>query len=196
MMQLTKRPKKISLGFEPYAYVRTAVMKTLLFKEEDYRKMLKMDFSGIARFLQDSHYKKEISDLATHYSGSDLLELALSRNLSESFKKLMRISPEDIGLVIKEYLRRKDVEDLKTILRGKFTNADEKMIANSITSAGTLSYGFLISLLKKNSIEEILKSSRIINFNLLKDGLRELNEKNIDLFGFSSRDRNCTRMGH
>ena len=171
------RIKKIKLGFYPYTYVRTVVMRTLLFKRDDYHKMLKMGFNEIARFLQDSHYKKEINELAGGLSGADLIELALSRNLAESFNKLVRISSPQIALLIKEYIKRKDIDDIKTIIRGKFTNTDEKLIANTLTSAGTLSYDFLISLLKKESIEEILKSNEIVDFDLLKDALKDLNEK-------------------
>jgi len=172
-----KEQKKLKFGTYPYTYVRTAVMKSLLFRKEDYHKMLKMDFNEIAKFLQDSHYKKNINELATGYSGADLLELALNRNLAESFKKLIRISPYELGLLIKEYTIRKDIEDIKTILRGKLTNANEKGILGSITAAGTLSYDFLVSLLRKESIEEVLKSNKIIDFVLLKEGLKYLNEK-------------------
>ncbi|MBI2656948.1 ATP synthase A1 subunit C [Candidatus Woesearchaeota archaeon] len=172
-----KEPKKLKLGFYPYTYVRTVVMKSLLFKRDDYHKMLKMGFSEIAKFLQESHYKKEINILAAEHSGADLLESALNKNLAESFKKLMRISSYEIGLLIREYAKRKDIDDIKTILRGKFTNADEKSILNSITAAGTLSYDFLASLLKKETIEEILKGNSLIDFSLLKNGLKEFSEK-------------------
>lgn len=170
--------EKIKLGFYPYTYVRTVVMRALLFRREDYHKMLKMSFSEIAKFLQESHYKREINELATKYSGADLLELAINKNLASSFKKLIRISSFELGLLIKEYAKRKDIEDIKTILRGKFTNTEEKLILNSITAAGTLSYEFLISLLKKESIEEILKNIKVVDFSLLKDGLKYLKEKN------------------
>ncbi len=173
-----KEPKKIKLGFYPYTYVRTVVMKTLLFKKEDYGKMIKMGFSEIAKLLQDSNYKNEIDSLATEYSGADLLERALIRSLAASFKKLMRISSYEIGLVVREYAMRKDIEDIKTIIRGKFTNADEKAIMGSITAAGSLSREFLAFLLKKESIEEILKGAGIVDFSLLKGGLKELSEKN------------------
>ena len=172
-----KLSKKLKLGFYPYTYVRTTVMKSLLFKKEDYHKMLKMSFSEIAKFLQDTNYKAEIDKLAAEYSGADLLELALNKNLSDSFKKLIRISSYELGLMIKEYIKRKDIEDIKTILRGKFTNMDEKLVMNSITSAGTLSPEFLTSLLKKESIEEVLKNNKIVDFSLLKEGLKDLNEK-------------------
>ncbi|MBI2647380.1 V-type ATPase subunit, partial [Candidatus Woesearchaeota archaeon] len=121
---------------------------------------------------------KEINELATRYSGADLLELALNKNLAESFKKLIRISSYELGLLVSEYAKRKDIEDIKTILRGKFTNSDERQIINSLTAAGTLSYEFLISLLKKESIEEVLKNNYMIDFSYFRDGLKELAEKN------------------
>jgi len=180
MMKLEEplKQEKIKLGFYPYTYVRTVVMRALLFRKEDYHKMLKMGFSEIANFLQESHYRKEINELATHYSGTDLLELALNRNLAASFKKLMRISSYEIGLLIKEYAKRKDIDDIKTILRGKFTNTEDKLILNSITAAGTLSQDFFASLLKKDSIEEILKSNGLAEFSLFKNSLKELKENN------------------
>jgi len=176
-MVLELKHKKLELGTYPYTYVRTAVMKSLLFKKDDYDKMLKMSFNEIAKFMQESNYKKEINELATQYSGSDLLEIALNRNLADSFKKLIRISPSGLGLLIREYTIRKDIDDIKTILRGKFTGAEEKLVIDSITAAGTLSLEYLTSLLKKDSIEEILKNNKIMAFDLLKDGLNELNEK-------------------
>ncbi len=170
--------KKLKLGRYPYTYVRTVVMKALLLQKEDYHKMLKMSFSEIAKFLQDTNYKKEISELATGHSGADLLELALNKNLSESFKKLIRISPDELGLVIREYAKRRDIEDIKTIIRGKFTKTDDKLILNSITAAGTLSLKYLAELVKKDSIEEVLKGCRIIDFSLLSKGITHLKEKN------------------
>lgn len=176
-LEQQKLPRRVRIGFYPYTYVRTVVMRALLFKKEDYQKMLKMGFNEIARFLQDSHYKKEINALATEYSGADLLEIALNRNLAESFKKLIRISSEEIALLVKEYIKRKDIEDIKTILRGKFTNANEKQILSSISAAGTLSYDFLESLLKRESVEEILKDNNIVYPSLFEAALNDFEER-------------------
>ena len=168
---------KLKLGFYPYTYVRTSVMKSLLFRKDDYSRMLKMSFNEIAKFLQESNYKNEINQLAAGYSGADLLELALNRSIAGSFKKLMKISQYELGLLIREYAGRKDIEDIKTILRGRLTGANEKQIQASITAAGTLSYDFLVSLLKKESVEEILKNNGIADFSLFKESLKEFNEK-------------------
>ena len=66
---------------------------------------------------------------------------------------------------------------LKTILRGKFTNTDEKLILNSMTAAGALKFEFLNSLLKTESIEEVLKNNGIVPFSLLEDGIKDLKKK-------------------
>ena len=175
---LELKHKKLEFGTYPYTYARTTVMKSLLFRKDDYQKMLKMDFNEITKFLQDSNYKNEINELSREHSGADLIELALNKSLSGSFKKLMRISSDEVKLLIGQYARRKDIEDIKTILRGKFTKTDEKLIMNSITAAGTLSLEHLNSLLGMDSIEDILKNNKIVKFSLLKDGLNDLNEKN------------------
>ena len=178
MMELKFKSKKMEFGKYPYTYARTAVMKSLLFKKQDYEKMLKMGFNEIAKFLQDSNYKNEISELAKDYSGSDLLELALNKNLSASFKKLIRISSKELGILIREYAKRKDIEDIKTIIRGRFTDADEKSILNSITAAGTLSLEHLKQLIGSESIEAVLKNNKIVDYSLLDNGLNYLKEKN------------------
>ncbi len=178
MAKILEKPEKIRLGRYPYTFVRTVVMRSMLFKKQDYDKMLKMSFSEIAKFLQDSSYRKEIDELATQFSGADLIELSLNRNLSRSFKKLKRISPNELGLLISEYSVRKDIEDIKTILRGKFTASDEKSILNSLTNSGTLNQEFLASLLKKGSIEEILKSLKMFGFSIFREGLEELKATN------------------
>ena len=88
---LELKHKKLEFGTYPYTYARTTVMKSLLFRKDDYQKMLKMDFNEITKFLQDSNYKNEINELSREHSGADLIELALNKSLSGSFKKLMRV---------------------------------------------------------------------------------------------------------
>jgi len=146
----------IRLGTYPYTYARTAVMKSLLLKKEEYAKLMKMSINEITRFLQESVYKKEIDKLAANYSGYDLLELALNRNLGNALKKLKRISPEELQLLIKAYILRNDITDIKNIIRGKNAKADDEEIIRSLLVAGTLTNDFLRDLVKKESVEEVI----------------------------------------
>jgi len=112
----------------PYTYVRVATMKAKLLNRDDYNKLLKMSFAEITKFLQDSEYKKEINELAMELSGADLLEAALNKNLISSFNKLLRISPDELDLLINAHLRRYDYYNIKSILRGKFANLSNEAI--------------------------------------------------------------------
>jgi V/A-type H+-transporting ATPase subunit C len=167
--------KKIKLGFYPYTYVRSTAMKALLVKKEDYHKLMKMSLSEITKFLQDSEYKKEINELAAQHSGIDLLELALNRNMAASFDKLRKISPDEMDLLIDQYVKRKDIEDIKTILRGKFTNSSIEKIKGSLISAGTLSLDFLYKLAEMD-FKEALSNLKIVDFGYLEKAYQEYSE--------------------
>jgi|TARA_B100002003_G_C14070761_1_gene515158 V/A-type H+-transporting ATPase subunit C len=173
-----EKPKKMKLGFYPYTYVRSNVMRTLLIKKEDYHKLMKMTFTEITRYLQESIYKTDIDKLATELSGTELLEIALNRNLESSFEKLRRISPKELNILIENYLKRKDIEDIKTLMRGKYINADKNLIINSLQAAGTLSMDYLKKLVELESIQEILKNIKIFDFSEFKDPIMDFEEKN------------------
>ena len=112
----------------PYTYVRVLTMKAKLLTRDDYNKLLKMGFSEIAKFLQDSEYKKEINEFASELKGADLLEAALNKNLVASFNKLWRISPDELDLLINAYVRRYDFFNIKTIIRGRFAKMENNEI--------------------------------------------------------------------
>jgi len=154
-------------------------MRTMLLKKGEYQKLIKMSFNEIARYLQDSIYKKEIDSLATELSGAELLEISLNRNLQSSFEKLRRISPKELNILIDQYLKRKDIEDIKTILRGKYTKTDNAKIIKSLQAAGTLSLDYLKKLNEFDNIVEILKKIMIFNFQEFNDAVKEFEEKNI-----------------
>ena len=117
--------EKIRLGFYPYTYVRVMTMKSKLYKKGDYDKILKMSFAEIAKFMQESEYKKVITEVSQKFpeSGFDMLELALQKSLEHTLTKLRKISPKALQALINAYLTRYDYENIKTIIRGKFADA-------------------------------------------------------------------------
>ena len=73
--------RKLSLGEAPYTYARVSVMRSKLLKRDDYNRLMKMKLNDIIRFLQETEYKKEMDEIAMNYSGIDLVEFALNKNL-------------------------------------------------------------------------------------------------------------------
>jgi len=67
-----------------YAYAATRVMarRSRLLGPESYNQLLNMEFSEIARYIQDLEYRREIDKYGASLRGADLLETALLDNRS------------------------------------------------------------------------------------------------------------------
>lgn len=141
-----------------YAYItgRVRAMKTKLIPNEMYARMLNMDIPEIARYLEETQYKEEIDALAKDYSGAELIEHATFANLAKTYRKLLEVSIDEPQFLILEYLRRWDIWNIKTILRGKFYGASDSEIMKYIVPAGELDREFLEGLAKKDSINDVI----------------------------------------
>src|SRR3989338_135597 len=177
-VQIAESKDKIRLdNMYPYTYVRANVMRTKLFRRNDYEKMLKMQFSELAKFLQDSSYKAEIDELAVMYSGEELIEMALTRNLAKTFAKLRRISTTELNLLIDAYLTKYDILNVKTIVRGIYTSADKDYIKRLLVPAGAFREEFLYELLKKDSVEDVVRAVPFLEYKHFRKFIEDLKEK-------------------
>ncbi len=160
LLQKFKKKGKSSQykGTSNYAYLATRVraMKSKLVPKETYPRLMNMGISEITRFIQETEYKREIDELARTYSGVDLIEHGLNRNLAETFTKLIKISEGEPNHLITEYLRNYDIWNIKTLLRGKYYNASTDEIKEALVSAGQLTYTFLSELAGKQSYSEVV----------------------------------------
>jgi V/A-type H+/Na+-transporting ATPase subunit C len=145
----------ISVAVSPYTYVRTVVMDSSLLSRNDFEKLLKMDLAEIIQFLEESSYRKEIDELAVQESGVQLVEHAVQRNFRRSIEKLIRISDEQLRLLIEVYLWRNDITNIKTIIRAKRSGESLDRVQN-ILVPGTMAKDELLNLYKAASVEEII----------------------------------------
>ncbi|MDR2945049.1 MAG: ATP synthase A1 subunit C [Methanosarcinales archaeon] len=141
----------------PYAVTRIRAMRVKLFPRDAYPRFLNMSLDEITRKIGESEYKQDIDELSREYSGVNLIEHALNRNMAESFQKVLRITEGEPHELVLEYLRVFDIEDIKTILRGKLHSIPEDQILQSLVTGGELRYTFLSGLVTK-SVDEIIAS--------------------------------------
>ena len=143
-----------------YAYItgRVRAMKTKLIPHEMYQRMLGMDIPEITRYLEETQYKEEIDLMAKDHSGAELVEFATFANLAKTYRKLLDVSIDEPQFLILEYLRRWDIWNIKTILRGKFYGASEEEITKYLVPAGELDMDFLEGLVKKERVEEVISA--------------------------------------
>ncbi|MFZ0925255.1 MAG: V-type ATP synthase subunit C [Halobacteriota archaeon] len=170
------RPKKgKSSGSAPrarYAYgtARVHAMKVKLFPKETYAKLLVMALPEITRFIEESEYKAEVDELARTYSGIDLVEFATHLNLARTFTKLMEMTMGEPHDLIVEYLRRWDIWNIKTILRGKMYGASDEEIVRILVPSGELAREYLQTLVRKPSVEEVIAALKgTVYYDVIKD---------------------------
>jgi V/A-type H+-transporting ATPase subunit C len=147
-----------------YVCTRMRVRKSKLLPREEYLRMLNMSLPEITRSIEETEYKREIDELATSFRGVDLIEIGISWNLAKEFQKIIEIAPGSLKDFTRLYLRRWDIQNVLTILRGKTQGARAGKIKEVLIPAGELDKTLLDRLLAEQSVErivEMLKGRRI-----------------------------------
>ncbi len=148
---------RIRVTLSPYTFVRTTVMTSKLLTEQDYRKLLKLELPEIVQFLEESTYKKEIDELASTESGLQLIEHSVQRNFWRAVDKLRRIADDDMRFFIDVYVWRNDIENIKTLIRGKRANEDVTRLRN-LFLPGTITKDELMDLYAKPDVTALLNA--------------------------------------
>ena len=146
-------------GSSNYEYVTARVRsrRAKLFDEDDYRKLVRMGPGAIARFMEESEYETEMNSLGTRHSGVDLIEYALNRNLSKHFDDLLTWAEGPLYGYIANYLRKFDAWNVKTVIRGIYTETDADEIEDDLIRTGELSDRTFDRLVEAATIEDAIE---------------------------------------
>ena len=147
-------------GSSNYEYVtaRARSRRAKLFDGDDYRKLVRMGPGEIARFMEDSEYETEMNALGARHSGVDLIEYALNRNLSKHFDDLLTWADGPLYEYIANYLRKFDAWNIKTIIRGIYTDADREDVEDDLIRTGEFAGRTLDRLVEATSIEDAIEA--------------------------------------
>jgi len=146
-----------SKGNYSYVTARVKGKKSLLISKDNYPKLLLMDLNEIGRFLGETQYKVEMTELATKYDGVNLIELGTSKNLARVFTDILEYSKGELRELLERYLMRWDMWNIKTVLRGKFYGASVEEIQEDIVAAGKFSEEYINTLISLETVEDVLK---------------------------------------
>ncbi len=141
-----------------YACTRMRVRRSRLIPREDYLRMLNMGLPEITRFIGDTYYRSEIDELATSFSGINLVEVALSWNLAKEYQNILDLVPGELKYFTASYLRRWDIQNVVTILRGKMQDERSDRIKEVLVPAGRLDKVALDRLLTEESPERVVEA--------------------------------------
>lgn len=137
---------------------RARVKIAKLIPPQDYSKLLQMDLKEIAKFLEETEYKREIDELALRHSNARLITLATKANMFRTFGRIYRMSPPRFRYLFGQYLRKWEIQNLKSVLRGKVAGAKKGEVLELLVPAGGLSEEFLKSLVDKKDVPEVVES--------------------------------------
>jgi len=145
-------------GNYPYVTARVKAKRALLLPKDTYDRFLLMEIPEIARFLGERQYKAEMLALGARYSGVDLIENAVTRNLSKTYNQIYEFSEGGLRTMVGQYLDRYDLENIKAIVRSKLYGASAEEVFEDLVPAGSFSEDFLRELVEMPSVEEVFKA--------------------------------------
>ena len=140
-----------------YVTARVRSRRAGLFDDEDYRRLVRMGPSEIARFMEESTYETAINALGSRHSGVDLIEYALNRSLAGQFEDVLRWADGRLYDLIARYLRKFDAWNVKTVVRGIYADTARDEVEADLVRAGELDARLLERLLDAGSIEEAIR---------------------------------------
>lgn len=143
-------------GNYAYACTRVKAKKRFLLSRDVYSRLLVMDVHEIGRFLGETQYRNEMTRYASRLSGANLIEVAVTRNLADTYAQILGFTTGHLRNTVGSYLRRWDTFNVKTVLRGKTTHAQDDEIVETLVPAGAFSETYLKSLVAMASIQEIM----------------------------------------
>lgn len=144
-------------GNYAYACARVKARKSFLLSKDIYSRLLLMDVHEIGRFLGETQYREEMAQYGSRYSGAGLVEVAVTRNLAATYSDILSFTTGHLREMVGNYLRRWDTFNVKTVLRGRISNARREEVSDTLVPAGAFTEAYLRTLIEAESIHEVME---------------------------------------
>ena len=146
-----------SRGNYAYACTRVKARKSFLLSKDTYSRLLVMDVHELGRFLGETQYREQVTRYAARYSGANLVEVAVTRNLADTYAAILSFTTGHLREMVVNYLRRWDTFNVKTVLRGRVAGAKDDEVIDTLVPAGAFSEAYLKSLVAMQSMQEVME---------------------------------------
>ena len=141
-----------------YANARIRGMKSRLLDRKTMDELAaKPDVNALIAELEKTPYREDIADASTRYGGIKCVEYALRRNYTRTFRKIMRIvKGEPAETYVRIFLDRWDIQNVKTILRGKSFHIPQDEVFECLVPAGDLDDVTLGEMIKQPDVKAVI----------------------------------------
>ena len=120
--------------------------------------ILKPDLESLIADLENGPYRDDIIAAKGQFSGIFCIEHALRQNFIRTFRKIQEFARQETEAeeYIRIFLHRWDVQNIKTILRGKNIHATAEEIASCLEPAGELDEATFRELLRQKDVRSVI----------------------------------------
>ncbi len=141
-----------------YVNARVHGMAGRLLNHHEFERLIaQTSVEGVIEELEKTPYRDDVLEARTLHSGIRGVEYALRKNLGKTFQKIYKLTRgEESARYITIFLKRWDIQNIKTILRGKNIQAPPEEIAECLIPAGTLDETTLLELLKQTDARAVV----------------------------------------
>jgi V/A-type H+-transporting ATPase subunit C len=143
-----------------YGYINARVrgMHSNLLDLKSYEALLiRQDLPSIVSELERTTYKRDIEEAGILCSGICTIEAALRKNLVRTYQTILHlVAGTKAEQYIKIFLSRWDIQNIKTIIRGKNILAPQDEISECIVPAGELDDATFRELLKQPDVRTVI----------------------------------------
>jgi len=143
-----------------YAYVnaRIRAMKGRLLDRSALEHLInKPDIESLISDLEKTSYREELERAGVQFSGIHRIEVAIRKDLIRAFRAILGfIKDDERENLLTLVLQRWDVQNIKTILRGKKIHAPANEILECLIPAGELDEAALTELVKQPDVKAVI----------------------------------------
>ncbi len=119
--------------------------------------IMRPDIDSLIVELEKTPYKEDVAEASGKYSGVYCVEYALRKNFTRTFKKILEfVEGTPAERYIRIFLRRWDVQNIKTILRGKAIHATADEIVECLVPVGDLDDVALGEMIKQPDVRAVI----------------------------------------
>ncbi|MDI6897842.1 V-type ATPase subunit [Methanocella conradii] len=119
--------------------------------------VLKPDVDSLTAAMEKTPYRQDVEEAGVKYSGVYRLEYALRRNFTRTFTRISElVRGEDGEKYLNVFLKRWDVQNVKTILRGKSIHAASEEIFECLLPVGSLDEASLSEMIKQPDVKSVI----------------------------------------
>ncbi len=148
-----------------YVAARAKSRKANLMDRTRLRQLIQQSPDQLTVAVADNGYRNEMDLYAGHFTGSDLVEAALTHNLQVELAKILNLCNGKVRSIVEIYTGRFKYQNAKVVLRAVDNDVDVKKVSNSILpEESEINIPWLKIIEESNTIRDAVEQMRRLSF--------------------------------